>query len=33
MKLLVASDIHGSIKYAKKLIEIFEREKADQMNI
>jgi len=31
MKLLVASDIHGSIKYAKKLIEIFEREKADQM--
>jgi phosphoesterase, MJ0936 family len=31
MKLLVASDIHGSIKYAKKLIEIFERENADQM--
>ena len=31
MKLLVASDIHGSIKYARKLIEVFEKEKADQI--
>ncbi|MBE6039002.1 MAG: phosphodiesterase [Anaerofustis stercorihominis] len=25
MKLLIASDIHGSIRYAKKIIEVFDR--------
>ncbi len=31
MKLLIASDIHGSAFYCKKLIEIFKSEKADRM--
>lgn len=31
MKLLIASDIHGSYYYAKKLIEIFNQEKFDQI--
>ncbi len=31
MKILVASDIHGSAYYAKKTLEAFEREKADKL--
>ena len=31
MKLLIASDIHGSIKYAKKIIEVYERENIDMI--
>ena len=31
MKLLIASDIHGSAYYCKKLIEAFEKEKADRI--
>ena len=31
MKYLVASDIHGSLYYAKKVIEAFEKEKADKI--
>jgi len=31
MKLLIASDIHGSAYYAKKVIESFEKEKADKL--
>ena len=31
MKLLIASDIHGSAYYCKKLIEAFESEKADRI--
>ena len=31
MKFLIASDLHGSGFYAKKLIEAFEREKADKL--
>lgn len=31
MKLLVASDIHGSSFYAKKIKEIFEKEKTDKI--
>lgn len=31
MKLLFVSDIHGSLYYAKKAIEIFESEKADYL--
>ena len=30
MKLLIASDIHGSAYYCKMLIDAFEREKADR---
>lgn len=33
MKLLFVSDIHGSVFYLKKAIEVFEKEKADQMII
>lgn len=29
MKILIASDVHGSSAYAKKVIEIFSQEKAD----
>ncbi len=31
MKLLIASDIHGSAYYCKQLLEVFEKEKADRM--
>ena len=31
MKLLIASDLHGSEYYCKKLMEIFEREKPDRL--
>ena len=31
MKLLVISDIHGSLYYAKKILEIIEREKPDKI--
>lgn len=31
MKLMIASDIHGSAYYCKKLIESFEREEADRI--
>ena len=31
MKLLIASDIHGSAYYCKRLIEAFEKEKADKI--
>ena len=31
MKLLIASDIHGSAYYCKRLIEAFEKEKADRI--
>ena len=31
MKLLVISDIHGSLYYAKKILEIVEKEKPDQI--
>ena len=31
MKLMFASDIHGSLYYAKKMCEIFEKEKADKL--
>ena len=31
MKLLIASDIHGSAYYCDKLLEAFEREKADRL--
>lgn len=31
MKWLIASDIHGSAKYCKELIEAYEREKADKL--
>lgn len=33
MKFLIASDIHGSAKYCKMLLEAFENEKADKMLI
>ncbi|PAB60729.1 phosphodiesterase [Anaeromicrobium sediminis] len=33
MKLMFVSDIHGSIYYAKRAIDIFEKEKADQLII
>ena len=29
MKFLIASDIHGSAKYCKMLLDAFEKEKAD----
>ena len=31
MKLLIASDLHGSARYCKALLEAMEREKADRM--
>lgn len=31
MKYFIASDVHGSLKYAKKMIEIFEASKADKL--
>ena len=31
MKLLIASDIHGSAKYCRLLIEAFKREGADKL--
>ena len=31
MKYLIASDIHGSAYYCKKLLERFEAEKADRL--
>ncbi len=31
MKYLIASDIHGSLKYANELIDAFQREEADKM--
>lgn len=31
MKLIIASDIHGSAYYCRKLIEVFEKENADKM--
>ncbi len=31
MKLMIASDIHGSAYYCKKLIDSYEREKADKL--
>lgn len=31
MKILIASDIHGSAFYCKKLVEAFEREKAERL--
>lgn len=31
MKLLIASDIHGSAKYCRELLSAFERENADKM--
>ena len=31
MKLLIASDIHGSAKYCRLLLEAYEREKADRL--
>ena len=31
MKLMIASDIHGSAYYCKKITEAFEREKADKL--
>lgn len=31
MKLMIASDIHGSEYYCKKLLEAFERERADRL--
>ena len=32
MKWMIASDLHGSAFYCKKMIEAFEREKADCRN-
>ena len=29
MKLLIASDIHGSLKYCKKIVEQYEKENCD----
>lgn len=31
MKYFIASDIHGSLKYCKNVLEAFEREKADRL--
>ena len=31
MKLLIASDLHGSAYYCKKMVEAFEREGADRL--
>ena len=31
MKLMIASDIHGSAKYCRKMVEAYRREKADRL--
>ena len=31
MKWMVASDIHGSTKYCRELLDAYEREKADRL--
>ena len=31
MKLLIASDIHGSAKYCRQLLEAYDREKAERL--
>ena len=31
MKWMVASDIHGSAKYCRELLDAYEREKADRL--
>ena len=31
MKLMIASDIHGSAYYCEKMIEAYKREKADKL--
>ena len=31
MRILIASDIHGSIKYARRVAELMEIEKADRL--
>ena len=31
MKLLIASDIHGSYRYCEKMLHAFDQEKADRM--
>ena len=31
IKLMVASDIHGSAYYCKKMLEAFDREQADRL--
>ena len=31
MKLMIASDIHGSAYYCRKMLECFEKEKADRL--
>ena len=31
MKWMIASDLHGSAFYCKKMIEAFERERADRL--
>jgi hypothetical protein len=31
MKILIASDIHGSAHYCEKLLKAFEREQADRL--
>ena len=31
MKLMIASDIHGSAFYCKKMVEAFEKEGADRL--
>ena len=31
MKYLIASDVHGSYYYAKKIIDLFNQEKADKI--
>ena len=31
MKLFIASDLHGSAKYCREMLEAFEREKADKL--
>ena len=31
MKLMIASDIHGSAYYCRKMLEAYDREKADKL--
>ena len=33
MKLMIASDIHGSAFYCEKLLECYKNEKADKLNV
>ena len=33
MKWMIASDLHGSAFYCKKMIKAFERERADRLQI